>query len=246
MARNVVDLAIMLDATAGEDPADPTTVPHDTSFVDAVAAEGLEGRRIGVRQFSLGDEVDSTLLAALDEMAINGAEIVEVALPRSSHSVWTFLNESRFALEDYLAAEPAAPVGALAEILAWDTDFANVKTLDTDAYRGALLGRDEFREAVVAVMDEEDLDAVAYPVSPRTAAPIGGSQEHWDCETSAIAGVPAMVVPAGFTSDGLPVGLELVARPFDEATLISIAAGYEAKTLHRMLPPTTPPLDRAP
>lgn len=246
MARNVVDLAIVLDATAGEDPADATTVPNDTSFVDAVDADGLEGRRIGVRQFSLAKELDSTLQAALDEMAANGAEMVEVTLPVANYGFQEFFTETRFALEDYLAAEPTAPVGALAEMMALDPEAANVATLDTERYRGALAGQEVFRRAVVAVMDEQDLDAVAYPVSPTTAARIGSSQAHFDCSTAAMAGAPAIVLPAGFTSDGLPVGIELLGRPFDESTLISIAAGYEAHTTHRGLPSTTPPFDPGP
>jgi Asp-tRNA(Asn)/Glu-tRNA(Gln) amidotransferase A subunit family amidase len=51
-----------------------------------------------------------------------------------------------------------------------------------------------------------------------------------------------MVIPSGLAGDGLPVGLELIGRPFAEPTLIAIAAGYEAHTSHRMLPPATPPL----
>jgi Asp-tRNA(Asn)/Glu-tRNA(Gln) amidotransferase A subunit family amidase len=242
MARSVVDLAIVLDATAGEDPADPTTVPLETSFVDAVDADGLAGRRIGVRRFSLGEDMDSTLRAALDQMAANGAEIVEVVLPPSWPNT-EFLKEFRFALEEYLAGEPTAPGGALLEIMAQHPDAASVATLETEAYRNALARRQSFQEAVVAAMEEHDLDAVAYPVSPRTAARIFGGQEHWDCEAAAVSGAPAIVIPAGFTSDGLPVGLELMGRPFAESTLISIAAGYEAHTDHRMLPPTTPPLD---
>jgi Asp-tRNA(Asn)/Glu-tRNA(Gln) amidotransferase A subunit family amidase len=243
MARNVVDLAIVLDATAGEDPEDPTTVPLETSFVDAVDPDGLAGRRIGVRRFSLGEEIDSSLRAALDQMAANGAEIVEVVLPPSPFPPIEFLKEFRFALEEYLAAEPTAPGGALAEIMAQDPDAARVQTLDTEAYRNALARRQSFQEEVVAAMEERDLDAVAYPVSPRTAARIFASQEHWDCAAAAVSGAPAIAIPAGFTSDGLPVGLELMGRPFAESTLISIAAGYEAHTDHRMLPPTTPPLD---
>jgi amidase len=53
-----------------------------------------------------------------------------------------------------------------------------------------------------------------------------------------------MVVPAGFTSQGLPIGLELMGRPFSESTLIAVAAGYEAHTEHRILPPATPALQR--
>jgi Asp-tRNA(Asn)/Glu-tRNA(Gln) amidotransferase A subunit family amidase len=71
-----------------------------------------------------------------------------------------------------------------------------------------------------------------------------GDQEAFDCWSAAYGGLPAIVVPTGFTSDGLPVGLELMGRPLAEPSLIAIAAGYEAHTDHRILPPTTPPLKR--
>src|SRR5262249_28777342 len=76
MARTVRDLAIGLDATAGKDPADPTTVPLRTSFVDAVDADGLEGRRIGLLKFPYGTKMDGTLQGALDEMSEHGAELI--------------------------------------------------------------------------------------------------------------------------------------------------------------------------
>lgn len=121
-------------------------------------------------------------------------------------------------------------------------DYAAVTSLDTDAYRAALEGQHVFRDEVVAVMDEHDLDAIAYPESRVPAALVGGVQEAFDCWSAAYGGLPAIAIPAGFTSDGLPVGLELMGRPFEEPTLIAMAAGYEAHTDHRMLPPTTPPL----
>jgi Asp-tRNA(Asn)/Glu-tRNA(Gln) amidotransferase A subunit family amidase len=121
-------------------------------------------------------------------------------------------------------------------------DLEAVTSLDTDAYRAALEGRHRFRDAVVAVMDEHDLDAIAYPASSSPAALIGGDQSPVDCESAAYGGLPAIVLPAGFTSHGLPIGLELMGRPFAESTLIAVAAGYEARTKHRILPPATPPL----
>ena len=111
---------------------------------------------------------------------------------------------------------------------------------------GPLRQRSEWRDTLVAFLDEQRLDAIAYPVSTRVAARVGADQEHFDCGISAFSGLPAIAMPAGFTPDGLPVGLELLGRPFAESTLIAIAAGFEAHTDHRFLPPSTPPLAPAP
>jgi amidase len=252
MARSVVDLAVMLDATVGKDPADPTTVSVGTSYLKAVDPDGLSGRRIGLVSFSGDPEVQALIEGAIDEMAANGVEVVEVTTPSAELAIDPLFTEFRFALHDYLAAQPEAPVRSLGEIVGLDLhhpavderlgDYLAVTSLATDAYREALKGQRVFRDAVVAVMDEYDLDAIAYPESREPAAPVGGAQEAFDCWSAAYGGLPGIVVPTGFTSDGLPVGLELMGRPFAEPTLIAIAAGYEAHTNHRMLPPTTPPL----
>lgn len=252
MARSVVDLAIMLDATVGRDPADPSTVRVGTSYLNAVDPDGLSGRRIGLVTFSGDSEVQGLMGSAIDEMKAGGVEVVEVTLP-SGADIGPLFGEFRFALDDYLAAEPRAPVRSLREIVDLNvvtpavggflSDLAAVTSLDTDAYRAALRGRHRFRDAVVALMDEHRLDAIAYPASSAPAAPIGGAQSPFDCGSAAYGGLPAMVVPAGLTSGGLPIGLELIGRPFAEPTLIAVAAGYEAHTNHRSLPPTTPSLN---
>jgi Asp-tRNA(Asn)/Glu-tRNA(Gln) amidotransferase A subunit family amidase len=184
-------------------------------------------------------------------MEAGGIEVVAVTLPNGA-DIGPFFGELRVALGDYLAAEPSAPVRSLREIVELNvvtpavggflSDLAAVTSLDTDAYRTAGEGRRRFRDAVVALMDEHDLDAIAYPASSSPAAPIDGDPAPFDCASAAYGGLPAMVVPAGFTSDGLPIGLELMGRPFAESTLIAVAAGYEADTNHRSLPPTTPSL----
>jgi len=252
MARSVVDLAIMLDATVGKDPADPSTVPVRASYLDAVDPDGLSGRRIGVVAFSGDPEVEGLVASATEEMKAGGAEVVEVTLPASG-DIGPFFGEFRSALDAYLAAEPSAPVRSLGEIVNLGVvtpaangflfELAAVTRLKTPAYRAALRGRHRFRDAVVALMDKHHLDAIAYPASSSPAALIGGESGPFDCGSAAYGGLPAMAVPAGFTSDGLPVGLELLGRPFAEPTLISIAAGYEAHTNHRRPPPTTPPLE---
>lgn len=269
MARSVLDLAIVLDATAGADPDDPTTVPLTTSFVDAVDADGLEGRRIGVLDLRmLGDpihyrkDLDGRWQRALDELEANGVELVDVTLAgMHGHDViGEFLAEFPYALADYLAAEPTAPRRAFTRIIATldpgtvalEPGAAGIESRDdkplTKAYQRALDRRMSLRHDIETLMDGRDLDALAYPVSATTAPLLssGTGAGHSDCAAAAVAGMPAMAIPVGFTSDGLPVGLELLGRSFDEATLISIAAGYEAHTDHRRLPATTPPIDTAP
>lgn len=253
MARSVVDLAIMLDATVGRDPADPSPVRVGTSYLKAVDPDGLSGRRIGLVTFSGDSEVERLMASAIEEMTGGGVEVVEVTLP-SGVDIGPLFGELRVALGDYLAAEPRAPVRSLRDIVDLNvvtpavggflSELAAVTSLKTHAYRAALKGRSRFRDAVVALMDELHLDAIAYPASSSPAALIGGDPSPFDCESAAYGGLPAMVVPAGFTSNGLPVGLELMGQPFAEPTLIAIAAGYEAHTNHRILPPTTPPLKR--
>ena len=203
--------------------------------------------------YSVDPEVDQLIRAAIDDMEANGVEVVEVTLPIATDPGRSF-DEFGHALHDYLAAQHGAPVRSLREIVDLNvvtpavggflSDLAAVTSLDTAAYRAALKGQRRFRDAVVALMDEHDLDAIAYPASSSPAALIGGDPSPFNCESAAYGGLPALVVPAGFTSDGLPIGLELMGRPFAEPTLIAVAAGYEAHTDHRKLPAATPPLQR--
>ena len=103
-----------------------------------------------------------------------------------------------------------------------------------DPRRKALL------DAVVAAMDRQDIDAIIYPSWSNPPRRIGDSDSPHGNNSPVIAphsGQPAITVPMGFTRSGLPLGLQLLARPFDEHKLFQYAYAYEQATQHRRPPP---------
>ncbi len=106
---------------------------------------------------------------------------------------------------------------------------------------------------MVELMDRYALDALIYPFRTLPGWKISDKMTSSDWyersgvnaynPLSPITGLPALVVPAGFTQEGLPIALEFLGRPFSEPTLIHLAAGYEQSTDHRRTPPNTPPLE---
>jgi Asp-tRNA(Asn)/Glu-tRNA(Gln) amidotransferase A subunit family amidase len=236
IARSPVDLAILLDAIAGEDPDDPTTVDVQASYGASVTADGLQGRRIGVDMLPApAGDVATVFDAALDELTANGVELVEISIPATppQSDLGAFMEpEEKAALYAYFSQYADPPI-----------EVEPGPPLDTLRHRAAIAGRERYRQRVTELMDEHRLDAIAYPGARTLPIPVGSGSEPFDCQSASVGGLPAISMPAGFSPEGLPVAIELMGRQFDEATLIAIAAGWEAHTDHRMLPPTTPPLD---
>ena len=264
LARTVTDLAIMLDATVGADPSDAITkdgaghIPK--SFRAALVGGGLKGARIGVLRSLWGtagedDEVGGILRKALDGMKAQGAEVVDIAVPglddllRDSSVI---ADEFKFDLMAYLATHPNAPVKSLGEVIerglhheALDATFKLRNTpekRDTEHYRQAMVKRRATRAAVLATLEEQRIDVLAYPTLRRKPASIGDQQIGTNCQLSATTGLPAISMPGGFTTDGLPVGLELLGGAWTEATLLKYAYGWEQATKPRRAPFSTPPL----
>jgi Asp-tRNA(Asn)/Glu-tRNA(Gln) amidotransferase A subunit family amidase len=263
LARTVRDLAIALDATVGRDPADPATAALDgravPRFVDALDAGALAGARIGILAELFGDEAEETAVnvavrAAISRMVGLGADTVTVAIPEldemlSGSSVLAL--EFKWDLMDYLAGVPDAPIASLSELL--DVGLmheALVGTLrradtydvrDSPAYRTALGRREPLREAVVGFMDARNLDALVYPTIRTPPALVGEAQRGSNCQLSASTGLPTLSVQAGWAGD-LPVGIELLGHPFDDARLVAFGYALEQAEPQRRPPHTTPPL----
>jgi Asp-tRNA(Asn)/Glu-tRNA(Gln) amidotransferase A subunit family amidase len=279
MARSVRDAAILLDVMAGYDPRDPTTaysvshVPATyTSFLDP---DGLRGLRLGVIRDSIGGTSDpeaedyrqirAAIDRALADMAESGAEIVD---PLAVAPILELLRrpggggESEAAMDRYLAEHANAPVRTLREIvLAPDGQVmpsqraqlaeALGKTTRDVGYLDMLLTREELRQAVLALMADQNLDAIVFatmehapPLIPADilTSPESRRSRGGNSALSPAIGFPALTVPAGLTADGLPVGINFLGRPFGEGLLFRIALAYEGAGVHRAAPKTAPPL----
>ena len=199
--------------------------------------------------------VSTVIEAGAEAMAAAGAEIVDVG----ETDLRSFLEDAsviglefRRDFDAYLAETPGAPVRTLAELVEQGLyheiidgglrSSLEVETLDTDDYRDRLVRRVEARAAVLRLLDEHDLTAFVYPTIRQTARPVGLAQPGSNCALSAITGLPAITVPAGYATDGMPVGLEMIGREFAESDLIRLAYAFEQATGHRRPPDSAPSL----
>jgi amidase len=120
--------------------------------------------------------------------------------------------------------------------------------LDRDPkYRATLEGKRRLRDMVIALMDRYGVDALIYPHKLHGPLLIGHRDDperaYRPNQLSPNTGLPALIVPMGFTPSGLPVGLEILGRPWSEPTLLKLASGFEAVTRNRRVPESTPPLE---
>ncbi|MEP9380683.1 amidase [Aquabacter sp. CN5-332] len=253
LARTVEDCALLLGLMAGADPADPTAISGEVPDYLAATRAPLAGRTIGIPDSFYVDDLDADVARVLDETAATlakaGARIVKVALPDQA--------KLSAASQIILAAEAAAyhakwlkerPQEYGAQVRArLENGFAvpAVSYLEALRWRGPALG--EYLDAV------SGLDAVLAPAAPMPAPTIAetdvGGAPHAEAMIQRLTrftrpvnylGLPAVSIPAGFTAHGLPVGLQIIGRPFEEAAILSIGAAFQRETDFHMQMPEEP------
>ena len=214
-------------------------------------------------------KVASVMARAYDALEGLGATLVDPVEIEGLQELFEKMSASWYetepATDAYLEQHENAPAKTLQEILLtgdvtpWRA-AALIKAVGkkpTDApFLELLLAREELRQRVLKLMADEKLDAIAYATfdhqptviaedvltNPKTEDAYGlGSNRGLSPST----GFPALTLPAGFTTDGLPVGLELLGRPFTEDRLLALGYGFEQGTKLRRPPTTTPPLTRS-
>jgi Asp-tRNA(Asn)/Glu-tRNA(Gln) amidotransferase A subunit family amidase len=275
MTRNVADTARLLDVMAGYDPNDPVTafsVGNIPETYTVFLQNGLKGARLGVLTNLFGkgpeyEEVNKVMQKAIEELKKQGAEIVRLEDPSLDTATVTAkfrLNEPEFkaALNHYLQQQGShVPVHSLAEIIAsgqyhkptLEKFFTAAESYEDGPnsadYKDRRMRMDEVRVEVADLMARNRLDALVYPHQKCLVLPIGATfQKDRNGIVAALAGFPAIEVPAGFstpTTDapiGVPVGMELLGRAWAEPELIKLAFGFEQATHLRKPPVSTPAL----
>ncbi len=245
LAATVSDCAESLQAMAGFDPADPATSRLPVPDFSARLGRGVEGLRIGVLAHApfapLQDAVAEAFGDAVEVLRSLGAELAPIRIPELDRTLATEFAivgpEAAAYHRRLLRDRPEAISRGIRQLFTIGT------LVPSSYYLAGLQARSVIRDALRAAFEDHNLDAVVTPTLPATAAPAG--DQRLECggvmedvtaayvRTTApfnLSGQPALSVPCGFDDKGLPAGLQIAGRPFDEATVLQIGAAYESAT----------------
>ncbi|HEY0258434.1 MAG TPA: amidase [Lacisediminihabitans sp.] len=256
LARTAADAALVHDAIAGWDRRDRTTRrepvhPAWPNLPPDGGAEMLSGLRIGIiADYALvGNQPDvaSAVRAALDTLAEAGASIEEITVPGVDELVDAQLVvdavEPSAMHIDLLRTRPRDYGDDVRTHLEIGLRYTGVEYVQAQRFRAW------FRDGLLAAM--RHLDVLVTPTLPFTALPHGAESVELDGRSTSLtaanmrytaigsmAGFPGLSVPVGLDRDGLPVGMLITGRAFDETTVLRVGHAYQAVTEHhRLLPP---------
>jgi aspartyl-tRNA(Asn)/glutamyl-tRNA(Gln) amidotransferase subunit A len=244
LTRSVRDSALMLQVIAGYDPLEPSTVPVPVADYTAQLGQALRGLKMGMptqHYFELLDpEVETAVRQAIAALEGLGVELREVSLPMMQYVGIlriTGMADSVVTHEPFLATHrqnygPDVLYRTLAGQFVLARDYAK-------AMKVQRLIKEEHARVL------QEVDILVTPTAPVPAPPIGaqtvtlGGTAHRvrgpgsgviskNTSPSNATGLPAITVPCGFSAARLPIGLQLIGRPFEEALLFQVAHAYEA------------------
>ncbi|RLA80102.1 MAG: Asp-tRNA(Asn)/Glu-tRNA(Gln) amidotransferase GatCAB subunit A [Deltaproteobacteria bacterium] len=268
LSRTVRDCALLLEAIAGHDPRDSTSVPlPQEGFVDRLE-EGVEGLRLGVpKEYfveGMDPEVEGRVWEAIKVLQGLGVEVEEVSLPHTEYAIATYYiictaeassNLARYdgvkyglregeddLMEMYLETRSKGFGPEVKRRIMLGTYVLSAGYYDA-YYRKASQVRTLIKEDFERVLERCDL--IVTPTSPTPAFGLGEKVDDplqmylSDIFTISanLAGLPALSVPCGFNEEGLPIGLQLIGKPFDEATLLRVAYAFEGETRYHLQAP---------
>jgi len=251
MCRSAADCALMLGVMAGYDPRDPTTSVLPVPDYMAALTGVVKGLRVGVLRASF-----------MDSAAAAPRQAVEQAV-KTLEGLGATVREAT--LDTVKLAAAAATAVVAAEAYAYHEPWIKARPKDYGAdvrervRAGAFFsGADYVNGQRVRALIRNDVDAalatldvLVAPTTPISATPVGVDTVEINGEKQPVrqslirltrpfnlTGHPAASVPCGFTAEGLPIGLQIIGRPFDEATVFRVADAYQRATdWHTRRPP---------
>ena len=242
MTRTVEDCAIFLGAIAGHDPRDPTSsVEPVPDYVDSLE-ESIAGLRIGLpREMFDFDGLDSqtrdAVLKATGVLEEFGATTEEMSIPTSVHSGAVFVSIADVAAATFHADWLRAKGDEYD--LNTRTRLESASLAPATAYIKAQRARALIHRELMDALDRYDVIILpggtshAPTINSSTGSPGGYYQGKSDMDRrryaspAALAGLPALSVPCGFSDTGLPLGMQIIGKPFAEATLFRVGRIYE-------------------
>ncbi|MDA1212456.1 MAG: Asp-tRNA(Asn)/Glu-tRNA(Gln) amidotransferase subunit GatA [Planctomycetota bacterium] len=262
MAHDTRDAALLLEAIAGHDRRDTTSIPQPVPSYSANLEEPLKDLKIGVPFQHFGEGLDSEVSdavnASLDAYQQLGATVVEISLPYLSYSVAAYYLIAPSEASSNLARYDGVHYGHRAKDFDDLIDMyaasrgegfgSEVKrrimlgtyALSAGYYDAYYLKALKVRRLIRNDFDKafEEVDIIASPVSPTPAFNLGEFANDplamylADIFTLSgnLAGIPGMSIPAGFSSKGLPIGLQLQGPPLSEDKLLRVARMYERES----------------
>jgi aspartyl-tRNA(Asn)/glutamyl-tRNA(Gln) amidotransferase subunit A len=258
-ARSARDMAALFGVIAGRDPRDATSAPAAVPDYTAALTGDIAGLRVGVPRGLLDDGVEPGVRdafdAALRELEDAGAILTDLALPHAPLAIPVYYLVANAEASSNLARYDGVRYGARADASTPAEMYYKTRALfGAEVKRRIMIGTfvlsagyydayyvkaQQVRALIRKDYDEAfaRVDVVAIPTSPtvafrlgaRTADPIQMYLSDVFTAAANLAGLPAISLPCGVTTERLPVGLQLTARPFDEATLLRVAEVMERR-----------------
>jgi aspartyl-tRNA(Asn)/glutamyl-tRNA(Gln) amidotransferase subunit A len=258
LATTVADAALLLEAIAGHDPADATSIPQDVESVVDHLDDGIAGLRVGVVAELMGDgihpDVAARVRAAADALAVAGATVEEVSVPAVSYGLSAYYLINPAEASSNLARFDGVRYGLRVDGPSTHEMMVATRTngfgdevkrrimLGTYAlsagYYDAFYGQAQRTRTLICrdfAAAYQRFDVLLTPTSPTTAFELGAIADPLTmylndiCTIPAnLAGHPGVSVPFGTGSDGLPVGVQVLAPALGEVSMLRTAAVLEA------------------
>jgi aspartyl-tRNA(Asn)/glutamyl-tRNA(Gln) amidotransferase subunit A len=270
LGKTVADCALLLQALAGYDPRDSTSVPREVPDYPSSVNQGIRNRTIGIpKEYFVGGldpEVEQDIRRAMEVFEKEGARCLEITLPHTEYAVAVYYIIAMAEASSNLARYDGVKYGfrdresrVLMEMVQKTRSLGfgpevvrrimlGTYVLSAGYYEAYFLKASQVRTLIIQDFRQafEQVDLILTPVAPTTAFRRGEKSDDplqmylTDIFTISanLAGIPGLALPCGFSSQGLPIGLQILGNHFEEEKVLQAGSAFEQATdFHLRRPP---------